>query len=239
MPLKGLLALISAYEWRKKGVQIPFLGARIHPHFGVFSPIRGEYLELVAKTPLPSGTQLAMDIGCGTGVLSAILAKRGVPKIMAIDLDDRALACARENIENLGFANQVEFVKADLFPKDQAISADLIVCNPPWIPALPTSPIESAVYDPDSRMLRALLGEVSNYLQPKGELWLIISDLAERLGLRSRDQLLAWIAQAGLLVLDRMDTAPKHQKTKDRNDPLYEVRSKEITSLWRLAKAKG
>ena len=51
--LRELLGLIGAHEWRKKGVEIHALGARIHPHYGVFSPLRGEYLTLVAVAPLP------------------------------------------------------------------------------------------------------------------------------------------------------------------------------------------
>lgn len=48
--LRELQGLIGAHEWRKKGVEIRVLdGARIHPHYGVFSPVRGEYLELVAR----------------------------------------------------------------------------------------------------------------------------------------------------------------------------------------------
>ena len=29
-------------------------GGRIYPHYGVFSPVRGEYVDLVAKAPLPA-----------------------------------------------------------------------------------------------------------------------------------------------------------------------------------------
>ena len=94
MSLRELLGLIGAHEWRKKGVEIPALGDRIHPYYGVFSPVRGEYVDLVARTALPSLNK-AFDIGTGTGVLSALLAKRGVKKIVATDQDPRALACAR------------------------------------------------------------------------------------------------------------------------------------------------
>src|SRR5262249_31462658 len=93
--LREGLGLIGAHEWRKKGVAIPALGERIHPYYGVFSPARGEYIDLVARTPLPS-QELAFDIGTGTGVLAAVLAKRGVGKIVATDQDPRALACAQE-----------------------------------------------------------------------------------------------------------------------------------------------
>lgn len=133
--LRELLGLIGAYEWRKKGVDIQPLGARIHPFYGVFSPVRGEYLALVAEAPLPAST-LAFDIGTGTGVLAAILARRGVQHVIATDQDARALACARENIATLGYASQIEVVEADLFPQGKA---PLIVCNPPWIPARPSA----------------------------------------------------------------------------------------------------
>ncbi|MEK6554019.1 MAG: methyltransferase, partial [Bdellovibrionota bacterium] len=48
MSLRELLGFIGANEWRKKGVLIPVLEGSIHPHYGVFSPVRGEYLDLVA-----------------------------------------------------------------------------------------------------------------------------------------------------------------------------------------------
>lgn len=114
--LRELLGLVGAHEWRKKGVPIPALGgAPIHPHYGVFSPVRGEYVELVARAPLPA-TSLAFDIGTGTGVLAAVLASRGVEHIVATDQDPRALACARENVARLGHAGHVDIVEADLFP---------------------------------------------------------------------------------------------------------------------------
>ncbi len=229
--LRELLGLIGAHEWRKKGVEIAGLGARIHPHYGVFSPVRGEYIDLVAQAPLPSA-RLAFDIGTGTGVLAALLARRGVQRIVATDQDPRALACAQENIERLGLGGQVELQPADLFPEGRA---PLIVCNPPWLPARPSSPVEYAVYDPDSRMLRGFLGGLAAHLEPGGEGWLILSDLAEHLGLRSRSELLEMIAAAGLQVIGRIDVRPRHSKAADPDDPLHGARAAELTSLWRLA----
>ena len=229
--LRELLGLIGAHEWRKKGVPIPALGGEhIHPHYGVFSPVRGEYIDLVANAPLPSKA-LAFDIGTGTGVLAAVLAKRGVKRIVGTDQDPRALACARDNLARLGLQAQVEVVEADLFPEGRA---PLVVCNPPWVPARPSSPIERAVYDPDSRMLRGFLDGLAAHLEPGGEGWLILSDFAEHLGLRTREALLAMIDAAGLEVVGREDIKPKHPKASDETDPLYKARVAEMTSLWRL-----
>ncbi len=232
--LRGLLALVSAHEWRKKGIPVPALEGRIYPHFGVFSPVRGEYVDLVAKAPLPAGCDLAFDIGTGSGILAAVLARRGIKRVLATDQDPRALQCATENARNLGVTASVEVIAADLFPAGRA---PLVVCNPPWVPAQPSSPVEYAVYDPDSRMLRGFLGGLAAHLVPGGEGWLIISDIAEHLGLRSRDDLLGWIAAGGLKVLGRIDTRPKHPKSRDASDPLHAARAAEVTSLWRLGAA--
>lgn len=235
MSLRELLGLIGAYEWRRNGVDIPALGARIHPHYGVFSPVRGEYVDLVAKAPLPPALKaesLAFDIGTGTGVLSAVLAKRGVARVVATDQDARALACARDNVGRLGIAAQVEVMEADLFPSGRA---PLLVCNPPWLPGRPSSPLEYAVYDPDSRMLRGFLSGLAAHLAPGGEGWLILSDFAEHLGLRAPDELSGLIDAAGLQVSGRLDARPRHPKAQDRNDPLHAARAKEVTTLWRLA----
>jgi methylase of polypeptide subunit release factors len=240
--LRELQGLIGAHEWRKKGVRVPALGGSIHPHYGVFSPVRGEYVDLVAKAPFPhpargpkgAPPELAFEIGAGSGVLAILLAKRGVARVVATDTDPRALACARENIALLGAATQVEIVEADMFPEGRA---PLVVCNPPWVPAAVNAPIERAVYDPESAMLRAFLAGLATHLAPGGEGWLILSDLAEHLGLRSRDELLGWIAQGGLRVAARLDTRPVHPKAGDPRDPLFNARSKEVTSLWRLAAA--
>jgi methylase of polypeptide subunit release factors len=229
--LRELLGIIGAHEWRRKGVAVPALGERIHPHYGVFAPIRSEYVDLVAAAPLPSRT-LAFDIGTGTGVLAAALARRGVERVVATERDPRALACARENLARLGLASRVEVIDADLFPVGRA---PLVVCNPPWIPAQPSSAMERAIYDPASRMLRGFLGGLAAHLVPGGEGWLVLSDIAEHLGLRSRAELLAAFDATGLVVLGRSDARPRHPRATDATDPLHAARAAEVTSLWRLA----
>ena len=230
--LRELLGLIGAHEWRKGGIEIPAVGGRIHPHYGVFAPVRGEYVGLVAAAPLPATeASLAFDIGTGTGVLAAVLARRGVARIVATEQDPRALACSRENIARLGLAAQVEVLEVDLFPEGRA---KLIVCNPPWIPARPGSPLERAVYDPESRMLRRFIDGLAAHLEPGGEGWLVLSDIAEYLGLRTRDELLARFAAAGLAVAARADVRPHHPKSADATDALHAARAAEVTSLWRL-----
>ena len=233
--LRELQGVVGAHEWRVKGIEVPAAGGRIHPHYGVFAPIRSEYVGLVATAPFPAALEsssLAFDIGTGTGVLAAVLARRGIQRVVATDQDERALACARENIGRLGLGRQVEVMKADLFPDGRA---PLVVCNPPWLPARPSSPLEHGIYDPESRMLRGFLQGLATHLAPGGEGWLILSDLAEHLGLRSREALTGWIDGAALNVVDRIDVRPTHPRVADTTDPLHAARNAEVTSLWRLS----
>ena len=264
--LREILGVIGAHEWRRKGIGVPFLQTRIYPHYGVFPPTRSEYVELAAAAPLPAAfqrhfssgtfpgspgdsgisgdkqpdsTPLAMDIGTGTGVLAALLAERGAPRILATDSDPRAVACARENMRIAGMDDRVRVVRADLFPVPETApefpeKASLIVFNPPWIPAKPVTRRERAVYDPKSDVLHRFLSALPNRLEPGGEAWLLISDLAERLGLRTRDELTGAFGKAGLKVIGKTDAPPAHNRSRDPDDPLHFARSAEIVSLWRL-----
>nr|WSY54066.1 class I SAM-dependent methyltransferase [Streptomyces sp. NBC_00886] len=241
--LRELLGVLGARQWREKGVEVPALGARIHPHYGVFSPVRGEYVELVAeaadlpgpardRTAGPARGRTAFDLGTGTGVLAAVLAGRGFGRVVATDINPRALTCARDNTRRLGLADRISVVGPTLFPEGRA---DLIVCNPPWIPARSTSDLERGVYDTDGAMLKGFLSGLAAHLEPGGEGWLVLSDLAEHLGLRTRAELLGAFAAAGLHVTGRLDTRPRHPRARDRADPLHSARAAEVTSLWRLA----
>jgi methylase of polypeptide subunit release factors len=218
VPLRELLGVIGAHQLRLRGIYVPALGGRIHPHYGVFAPTRSEYADLVATHPLPAAGR-TFDIGTGTGLLAAILSRRGIRQVVATDNNPRAVSCARENLQRLDVPAEV--LETDLFPPGRA---DLIVCNPPWIPATPLTVLDQAVYDEDGRMLRAFLTTVRDHLEPGGEVWLILSDLAELLGLRERDDLLELIRAGGLRVAGRADAVPRHPR----------ARSGETTSLWRL-----
>lgn len=228
--LQELLGAIGAEQWRVRGVAIPALGARIHPHYGVFAPTRLDYVDLVAQMSLPPARQ-AFDIGTGTGVLAALLAQRGVPRVCATDIEQRAVDCARDNIVRLGLADRVEVINADLFPDGRA---DLVVCNPPWLPGTPTSALEAGVYDRNGRMLSTFLRRLPDHLTASGQAWLVLSDLAEVLRLRSRAELTDMISDAGLTADQPISTGRRPTR---RYDSLARARADETITVWRLRRA--
>jgi methylase of polypeptide subunit release factors len=235
LPLRDLLGMVGAHEWRRKGVLVPALGARVHPQYGVYAPVRGEYVDLVAAAATERGLagKRALDVGTGTGVLAFVLARAGA-RVVATDAEPRAVASARDDAGRLGLAGMVEVVLADLFPPE-APPFDLVVSNPPWIPVdAATTPLERAVYDPGGAFLARLVEGLPQRLAPGGEAWIVISDLAERLGLRPPGHVERLAAAAGLSVVAVREAQPSHPRARDDADPLHAFRSREVTRLFRL-----
>ncbi|MBX5480259.1 MAG: class I SAM-dependent methyltransferase [Myxococcaceae bacterium] len=229
--LRELLGMVGAAEWRKKGVRVEGLPGPIHPHYGVFSPTRPEYTGLIRAAPAPTGKRV-FEIGTGTGVLSFLLLARGASEVVATDIDPRAVACAAENAERLGFGpDRFRVLERPLFPDGQA---DLVVCNPPWIPERPKTRIDRAIYDEDSAVLRGFFAGLADHLAPGGQGWLILSDLPELIGLREAGWLNEQLDAAGLRTVWRRSVAPQHPRAKDPTDPLHRVRSRETTRLYAL-----
>lgn len=85
-----------------------------------------------------------LDIGCGTGLISLMLAQRFPEAIIdAIDIDENAINDARINITNSKWAERIALHKTDLLSFESKPSYDLIVSNPPFFEADTRSPIAS------------------------------------------------------------------------------------------------
>jgi methylase of polypeptide subunit release factors len=234
LPLRDLLGMVGAHEWRRRGLLVPALGAVLRPHYGVYAPVRSEYVDLVAAAARewPVAGKRAVDVGTGTGVLALVLARAGA-RVTAVDLEPRAVACAKDNVAALGLGERVEVVEADLFPDGVA---DLVVSNPPWIPAAAHTLLDRAVYDPGGSFLERLVLGLPGQLAPGGEVWLVLSDLAERLGLRPPGAVEALASRAGLAVAALREARPSHLRAREREDPLYPYRSAEVTRLYRMVR---
>jgi SAM-dependent methyltransferase len=230
VPLKTLLGMLGAAEWRRKGLAVPGLAGLLHPHYGVYLPTRTDYVELLEHVSEVRGKRV-FDVGTGTGVLSFLLLQRGASSAVATDVDARAVACARENAQWLGLTDRLEVLEADLFPEGRA---DLVISNPPWIPEPPKNRVDRAVFDEDSRFLTRFLEGLSSHLAPGGEGLLLLSNLAVLLGLRAPQWLDEQLGRCGLKVKWKRSTPARHARARDAADPLHTARSREVTTLYCL-----
>ncbi|MHB1845093.1 MAG: 50S ribosomal protein L11 methyltransferase, partial [Deltaproteobacteria bacterium] len=228
LSLPLLLGALGAAEWTRKGLSVPGLPMSLRPRYGVYSPTRNEYVELLRQAPAPKGRRL-FDVGTGTGVLAFVLLERGAQSAVGTDVEPRAVACANDNAARLGLGERYRAEERDLFPDGRA---DLVVCNPPWLPEPPRTRLDRAVFDPDGDLLRRLLAGLKDHLEPDGEAWLLLGDLAVLLGLRPPDWLSQALRENGLQTRFRLDGRPSHGRARDEADPLHEARSREVTTLY-------
>lgn len=228
VPVRELLGVIGAHEWRKKGIFVRALGAPVFPHYGVFGPVRQEYVDLVAAMP-PLGGMRVFDVGTGTGVLAILGAKKGAASVVATDIDPRAVACARENVARFDVPVVVE--ERDLLPDGRA---DVVIFNPPWLPARPKTSIDRAVYDEGGLTVRRFFSVVRSSLSVDGVVWFVMSDLAERIGIRRPGLLEELWTSGGLRLREKHEMRPSHPRSGDSEDLLFAARSGEVTSLFVL-----
>ena len=73
-----------------------------------------------------------LDIGCGTGLLTLMLAQKSAAKIDAVEIDASAYLQAKQNIESSIFSNNISIFNEDILQFSAQIKYDLIVCNPPF-----------------------------------------------------------------------------------------------------------
>ncbi len=82
------------------------------------------------------GFKNILEVGCGTGIISMMLAQRNLEaNILAIDIDENAVNLAAENFKNSIFSDKLKAELSDFNQFNSNILFDLIVCNPPYFEA--------------------------------------------------------------------------------------------------------
>jgi len=143
-----------------------------------------ELLAAWALDLLPRGPRrpLAIDLGTGTGCIAcAIASERPDVEVIALEAAARAVTLARENVAALGLSGRVRVEVSELFSALGATLADVIVCNPPYLPTglIATLAPEVSQYDPRGaldggvdglRVIRRIVAEAPQRLLPGGAL---------------------------------------------------------------------
>lgn len=112
--------------------------------------------EASAAVEVAAGSRRTMrlvDVGTGSGAIALALAgARPDAEIWALDLSDAALKVARSNAERLGLADRIRFLRSDLLTAVLAGEAvpgclDVVVSNPPYVPASDAPGMQPEVRD--------------------------------------------------------------------------------------------
>ncbi len=166
-----------------------FCGLRVAVQPGVFVPRRRtELLVRLAAVVARAGGQgpVVVDLCCGSGAIGlAVVARIGQVDLTAVDLDQAAVRCARENLAPLG----ATVLQGDLYrplPDRLRGRVDLVLASPPYVPtgAIALMPPEARLHEPSVALdggpdglapLRRLAAGAGEWLAPRGHLLVELS----------------------------------------------------------------
>jgi len=137
-------------------------------------------VEAALSLELPANARV-LDLGTGTGAIALALASEQPGwQIMASDRVEEAVALARENSQQLGLS--ITVVQSHWFDQIPAGTFDLLISNPPYIPASDRHLKEGDVrFEPESALvagedglddIRLLVTEGLDWLNPNG--WMLL-----------------------------------------------------------------
>jgi release factor glutamine methyltransferase len=149
---------------------------------GVFRPISDTWmLADVLREQTVGPRASVLDVCTGSGVLAIVAAKRGARDVTAVDVSRRAVLTARLNARLNGV--RIRALRGDLFAPVGDARFDVIVSNPPYVPAereeLPTSGPQRA-WDAgrDGRvLLDRVCAQAPRHLRPGGVVLLVHSTI--------------------------------------------------------------
>lgn len=162
---------------------------------GTDSIVLGSWVQQQLKNHIVTQKPRILDIGCGSGLLSIMMAQifSGQTDITAYDIDQKACEQARENVERCPWPNSTNVLHDDVTSLSFAAGmVDLVVCNPPYFEAAqrPTraysglSKTRKAARHQESLTLEQLLQCIRQVLTGNGKAFVVLpTQQAERLKL--------------------------------------------------------
>ena len=217
-----------AYELQRARLpsRMAFMGLELHIAEDVFAPdtddIDGDPFHRAVQAEVRAGERV-LDMGTGCGV-SAILAARAGAQVVAVDVNPKAIECARQNAErnNLkvmpanaplpnplpqrgeGEKDRITFLVADIFDGVEG-DFDLIVFDPPFRWFKPRDLLEMGTADENYRGLTRFMAQAKGRLRLGGRILLNFGTSGDI------DYLYSLIEKAGLAK----EVTPYGEATRD------------------------
>ncbi|MBE0661449.1 MAG: class I SAM-dependent methyltransferase [Bacteroidales bacterium] len=230
------LGMNGAWQWYSKGIQFPTLNEKVHPFYGVYFPTRHEHLALfdswLAKN---TGFTKAIDIGTGCGVLALMMLKHGIPFVHATDVNPNAVYSAKCEVLRRNFQDKTVIEQASLTGSVVAGKNDLIVFNPPWIPAQTETEMDAATYY-EPGFFEAAFDQIDASSVPGSTLVMLFSNFAQVAGISNEHPIEEEVQNKTRFLLIENLEAPVMQAPSSRKSWLSTIRQQEKVELWIMKK---
>jgi release factor glutamine methyltransferase len=121
------------------------------------------------------------DMGCGSGMLALVAAKKGA-RVTAVDLLPEAIKATSDNA--LQNKLTIKTILSDLFQNVPPTRFDRMVVNPPYFKKYPSTPQQHAWYCGEQlEYFQHFFKQAQQYLSANGTIWMILSDECDIAGI--------------------------------------------------------
>ena len=108
-----------------------------------------------------------LEIGSGTGLVAVHVLLRGADKVVATDINPRAVLNTRLNFERIGAGRRAKVVESDVFENVEGCF-DMLIFNAPYHGCEAKDMLERGVADPGYQALRRFLADVGKHQSGNG-----------------------------------------------------------------------
>lgn len=170
-------ALLQRHTAHTEPYFVDFMGFQFLIHPEVFNPTYTKVSGFLARNVEVKPGQTVLEMFCGSGAvgLSAI---DNAEKLVGVDISPKAIQCSAENAEKLGATSKTDFRQGSLWqviaPTEQY---DVILANPPLLPAIPETILEMAVADsPEMKLTSGFISGLPTHLTDQGHALMAFSN---------------------------------------------------------------
>jgi len=184
--LEPVKILLNKHKMHKSKYMVTINTLRLIVLPEVFCPAYTNTSVFLADTVKVSPNDTVLDMFSGSGYQAINVAKK-VKEVVAVDHSPIAVRCITQNIALHKLSSKIHVYQSDLFTSVPKRRFDIIIANPPLLPGIPKSILETAVLDNGLLTTKRFLETAGLYLKSSGKIYLLFSDVCKKVGLGGID----------------------------------------------------
>jgi len=153
-------------------MNIHFKNTSIKITSDVYEPCEDSFLLAQAALSIIHNSEKVLEVGCGSGIISAVIKNNTQAKITGIDINPHAAKCTKDNGVDVIRGNLLSCIKGKF---------DIIIFNPPYLPTNDeerTSDWINVALDGGNdgrKIINLFLEEASGHLVENGQILMLVS----------------------------------------------------------------
>jgi methylase of polypeptide subunit release factors len=170
-------ALLEKHAQHTEPYMVDFLDRTYIILPDVFNPTYTKVSGFLARNIEIYPGETLLEMFCGSGAVGLSVAEKA-GKLVGIDISPHAVSCSRKNADMLGINGKTDFRQGSLWePIRVGEQFDLIIANPPLLPAIPESWLERAVADsPEMSLTKGYISGLPKHLTNSGRALMAFSN---------------------------------------------------------------